>query len=58
MDAIDNRGTAISLHAKVGKNPNQLNAFLYELDAQRGKHISQQAYDLLRSAALYLIANP
>jgi hypothetical protein len=55
MGAIDNNGIANSLRAKLGKNANQVNAFLNELDAQKGKHITPQAYDILRAGALYLI---
>lgn len=58
LGAITNAGIANSLKAKLDGNPNQLNAFLNELDAQRGKKINQQAYDLLRAAVLYVIAHP
>ncbi|MCI5209718.1 MAG: hypothetical protein D3910_13195, partial [Candidatus Electrothrix sp. ATG2] len=34
---------------------NQLHAFLNQLDAQQGKAINQQAYDLLKANALYVI---
>jgi hypothetical protein len=34
---------------------NQLNAFNNEVDAQAGKHITQQAHALLEAAALYLV---
>jgi hypothetical protein len=57
LGAIKNQGIATSLHAKVGKNPNAMNAFLNALDAFRGKQITQQAYDVLRNAALYVMAN-
>jgi MBG domain (YGX type) len=64
---IDNAGIANSLTSKLSgisamiaqgntnAAKNQLNAFINELDAQLGKHIAQQAYDLLKAAALYLI---
>jgi hypothetical protein len=34
-----------------------MNAFLSALDAFRGKQITQQAYDVLRNVALYVMAN-
>ncbi len=55
---IDNGGIANSLKAKLGKNANQMNAFLNELDAQRGKHVSEQAYGILHAQAVYVIAHP
>jgi hypothetical protein len=58
IEAIGNAGIANSLKTKLDGNPNQWNAFLNELDAQRGKKISQQAYDVLKAAALYMIAHP
>jgi parallel beta-helix repeat protein len=36
---------------------NQLNAFIHELDAQKGKAVDEQAYDLLKPKALDLINN-
>ncbi len=61
---IDNAGIANSLISKAnaaaqGNIPaarNQLNAFINELDAQAGKHLTQQGYDLLKSVALYYIS--
>jgi hypothetical protein len=35
---------------------NQLNAFINELTAQKGKAVANRAYDLLRADALYVIA--
>jgi hypothetical protein len=35
---------------------NQTNGFINELDAQVGKHLTQQAHDLLEAAALYYIS--
>ena len=64
---IDNGGVANSLIAKSDAAAaqiaqgnfttarNQLNAFLNELDAQAGKHITQQAYHLLQADALFYI---
>jgi hypothetical protein len=64
---IDNAGIANSLTSKsdaaaaqsaAGNNNaaiNQLNAFLNELNAQNGKHITEQGYELLNAAALYYI---
>ncbi len=61
---IDNAGIANSLISKAdaaaqGNTPaarNQLNAFINELDAQAGKHLTQQGFDLLKAAALYYIS--
>jgi hypothetical protein len=58
MGAIANAGIANSLKTKLDGNPNHWNAFLNELDAQLGKKVNQQAYDLLKAATLYLIAHP
>jgi hypothetical protein len=58
MHAITTRGIAHDLKEKLDERPYQLRAFLHELDAQRGKKINQQAYDLLKAAALYVIAHP
>lgn len=59
MGAISDPGTANSLLAKLGGNvtSNNINAFLNELDAQLNKKINQQAYDILRAAALSLLAS-
>jgi hypothetical protein len=40
-------------HTNAAKN--QLSLFIDELDAQNGNQIAQQAHDLLKAAALYLI---
>jgi len=65
---INHRGIANSLtqkleHArtqfrknKIKQAANQLNAFLNELEAQKENHVSEQAYDLLKYNAEYLIA--
>jgi hypothetical protein len=55
---IKNAGIANSLKAKLGKNPNQLHAFLTELDAQLGKNVSQKAYNALKAGALFLMSQP
>jgi hypothetical protein len=64
---IDNAGIANSLASKADAAAsqiaqgntkaakNQLGAFINELDAQVTKHLTQQAYDLLKAAALYYI---
>jgi len=64
---IDNAGIANSLTSKADAAAaqiasgnttaaeNQLNAFINELDAQAGKHLTPQAYNLLKAAALYYI---
>ena len=66
---IDNAGIANSLISKADAAAsqiaqgntqaakNQLNAFINELDAQNGKHITQQGYGLLNAAALYVISH-
>lgn len=36
---------------------NTLNAFVRELEAQVGKHLTQQAFDVLKAGAEYVIAN-
>jgi ABC-type transporter Mla subunit MlaD len=67
--SIDNAGNANSLTSKLDAAAqqiakgntkaaiNQLNALLNELNAQAGKHITQQADDLLQAGVLYLISN-
>jgi len=67
-NSINHRGIANSLtqkleHArrqlqknKIKQAANQLNAFLNELEAQKEKHVIEQAYDLLKYNAIYLIA--
>lgn len=44
---IDNRGVCTSLEAKVLPQRDSLDALRHELDAQRGKHVSETAYVLL-----------
>jgi hypothetical protein len=65
---VDKAGTCNSLGAKLqaakdaisrGKNAvaiNQLNAFINELEAQKGKAVTNKAYNLLRADALYVIS--
>jgi hypothetical protein len=65
---IDNAGIANSLtsiaaaaasqiaNGNTTAAKNQLNAFINALDAQAGKHLTQQAYGLLKAAALYYIS--
>lgn len=65
---IDNAGIANSLTSKsaaatsqiaqrnTAAAENQLNAFINELYAQVGKHLTQQAHVLLKAAALYYIS--
>jgi len=65
---IDNAGIANSLTNKsnaaaaqiargnTAAANNQLNAFINELNAQAGKHLSLQGYNLLKAAALYYIS--
>jgi ElaB/YqjD/DUF883 family membrane-anchored ribosome-binding protein len=52
---ITSSGIANSLKAKL---PSQLNAFINELNAQRGKKITESAYQTLLAAAQYLQAHP
>jgi hypothetical protein len=50
---IDNQGIARSLVAKIGPPlSKRLDAFIHEVEAQRGKHISERAADLLIADAL------
>ncbi len=50
---IDNAGMARSLVAKIGQPLAQrLDAFIHDVEAQRGKHISEGAADLLIADAL------
>ena len=54
----DRKSDAAAAQAAQGNTKaaaNQLNAFINELNAQAGKHVTQQGYQLLYSAALYYI---
>ncbi|HKD09465.1 MAG TPA: hypothetical protein VKB79_26405 [Bryobacteraceae bacterium] len=65
---IDNAGVANALTSKsdaaasqtaqgnTTAAKNQLNAFINQLNAQVGQHLTQQAYDLLKAAALFYIS--
>ena len=57
LGGIYNAGIANSLLSKLGENPTRdsVNAFLNELHAQNGKHITAQAYAVLQADALYLL---
>jgi hypothetical protein len=44
--------------ALEAKLPNQLTAFINQLNAQRGKKITEEAYQILLAAALYLQSHP
>jgi hypothetical protein len=57
-DDITSASVANSLKSKLSGNENQLRAFLNELYAQHGRKIDEQAYNLLKDAALYLITHP
>jgi hypothetical protein len=69
LNWIDKPGICNSLAAKLkaaiasidkgnlNAAENQLNAFLNELEAQKGKSINQSAYDVLNAGALYVIEN-
>ncbi|MBB6676904.1 hypothetical protein [Cohnella lubricantis] len=52
---IDNNGIANSLRSKL--KANQLAAFVHEVEAQRGKHIADQAADYLLRDAEFLLSN-
>jgi hypothetical protein len=52
---IDNPGVCNSLRVKAVADAGGLNAMLHELDAQRGKHVSEAAYSLLAVNARYLL---
>ncbi len=69
LNWIEKKGPCGSLSAKLGAAKesidkakfdtakHQLNAFLNELDALKGKGVNQQAYDLLKADALYVIGH-
>lgn len=54
---IDNDGVCNSLKAKAKAKSGSLNAMRNELDAQRGKHVSEDAYLLLSFNANALLAS-
>ena len=57
-NSLTSKATAAASQTAQGNTTaakNQLNAFLNEVDAQVGKHLTQQAYDLLKAAALFYI---
>jgi len=56
LDAKLNAAKAAIERGQFNSARNQLKAFLNELNAQKGKAVSQQAYDLLRADALYVIS--
>lgn len=53
---IDNNETCGSLTAKAAASAASLRAFVSELNAQRGKHVSEMAYLLLSANARFLLA--
>lgn len=53
---IDSHGVCNSLRVKATGGAGPLGAFLHELEAQRGKHVSDAAYKLLRPNAEYALA--
>ena len=53
---IDNRGICNSLRVKLGTQKGGLQAMQHELDAQRGKHVSEAAYALLYPNVSYLLS--
>ena len=57
MHAIKSREAARDLKEKLDDRPYELREFLHELAEQRGRKISQQAYDILKAGALYLITH-
>ena len=52
---IDNKGIKNSLVKKMQHS--QFNSFVNELEAQRGKHMTEQAYQLLREDVYWLLNN-
>ena len=57
MHAIKSREAARDLKEELDDRPYELREFLHELAEQRGRKISQQAYDILKAGALYLITH-
>ena len=53
---IDSRGVCNSLRVKLRDTKGGLRAMLHELDAQRGKHVSEAAYALLYPNVSYLLS--
>ena len=53
---IDNRGICNSLRVKLRDTKGGLRAMQHELDAQRGKHVSEAAYALLYPNVTYLLS--
>jgi hypothetical protein len=53
---IENRGVCHSLEVKAIPKANRLEAMQHELDAQRGKHVSEQAYLALSDNVRYLLS--
>ena len=52
---VDNQGVCTSLRAKAVPSAGPLGALLEELDAQRGHHVTEAGYALLRANAVYLL---
>ena len=55
LDWVDNQGVCTSLRAKAVPSAGPLGALLEELDAQRGHHVTEAGYALLRANAVYLL---
>ena len=55
LDWIDNQGVAMSFVQKTEQN--QWEALLNELEEQIGKHINEQAYQILREDIEWLLAH-
>lgn len=53
---VDDQGVCNSLSVKAKPDSGTLGALLHELDAQRGKHVSEAAYILLSTNARSLLA--
>jgi hypothetical protein len=53
---IDNNGICNSLRVKATAAAGPLNALRNELSAQRGKHVSEEAYTILSQNVAYLVA--
>ncbi|TEU18449.1 MAG: hypothetical protein E3J21_05915 [Anaerolineales bacterium] len=55
LEAKLNAAKAAIERGQLNAAKNQLNAFINQLEAQKGKAVNQQAYEVLRACAVYLI---
>jgi hypothetical protein len=56
LDWVDNAGVCNSLQVKSKPDRNSLHALQNELDAQRGKHVSEAGYIVLTDNVAYLLS--